>query len=345
MKKIRLGVIGADSGIAKEYHLPALAKCEGVVFETACDINLEGLEVIKKQYGFNKITTDYKEILSDPEIDAVVILTKVDLHAEMSIAAAKAKKDIFMQKAIGLSLEEAQEIIDTAREEGVKLTISFMHRYFDESIKAHDIIQEGTLGDLQFVRMRNSVKNPESVIASYGGCIMDIGSHGMDLIRYLFGQEVKRVKSMFHQGSGIGTSGWNSNLNGDELFAFLLYELEDGTKVIHEILWSHIAKTDRFEVEISGRRGSLLVRNTLTGAKLHLGIAENGVENGIEWSSPEVEESFFGQYQHQLFIDDLRFGKNESATGEDGFAPLAILEAARRSMESGNWEEPFKVKK
>lgn len=336
-------MIGADSGIAKEYHLPALMQCKGVELHTACDIDLERLINVKETYGFSKITTNYKDILSDPEIDAVVILTKVTLHAEMSVAAAKAKKHIFMQKAIGLSLEEAKEIIETARDEGVKLTISYMHRYFDECVKAHEIISQNTLGDLQFVRMRNSVKNPEFNVASYGGCVMDIGGHGMDLVRFLFGKEIRRVKSLFHQGEGIGATGWTSDLNGNELFAFLLYELEDNTKVVHEILWSHIAKTDRFEVEVSGRRGSLLIRNPLVGSKLHLGIAENGVENGIEWINPEIDDSFFGKNQHQVFIDDLLYGQNNSLTGEDGFAHLSILEAARRSMESGNWEEPYKV--
>jgi len=81
MQKVKLGVIGASSKIALEYHLPALARCDGVVLESACDLNLDRLNEVKSQFGFNKITTDYADILADAEIDAVVILTKVDMPA------------------------------------------------------------------------------------------------------------------------------------------------------------------------------------------------------------------------------------------------------------------------
>lgn len=344
MHKIKLGVIGASSKIALEYHLPALARCDGIILESACDLNIDRLNEVKSQFGFNKITTDYSELLADDEIDAVAILTKVDLHAEIAIAAAKAKKHIFMQKAISRSLDEAQAIIDAARENGIKLTISYMHRYFDECRKAAEIIKDNTLGDIQYARMRNSAKNSEISAKSYGGSIMDIGGHGIDLVRSLFKQEIINVKTLFNDGEKMGESGWFSNLNGDEIYAVLLYELENHTKVIHEIVWSHISKSNRFEVEIFGRKGSLYIRNPFIDNKLLLGIAENGVENGIVWSMPEHEETFFGQYQHQLFIDDLRFGREDSLTGEDGFKALSIVEAARRSIESEQWETPLSVK-
>jgi len=345
MQRIRLGVIGASSKIALEYHLPALSRCEGVVLETACDLNLEKLNDVKATYGFSKVTTDYHDVLADDEIDAVVILTKVDMHADVSIAAAKAKKHIFMQKAISRSLEEAQSILDAVNENGIKMTISYMHRYFDECRKAAEIIQNETLGEIQYVRMRNSAKNSELSAESYGGCIMDIGGHGIDLIRSLFKKDIVKVKTLFNDGKKQGASGWSLNLNGDEVLAVLLYELEDRTKVIHEIVWSHISKSNRFEVEISGRKGSLYIRNPFIDSKLLLGQAENGVENGIVWSTPEHEDTFFGKYHHQLFIDDLRFGRHDSLTGEDGFVALSIVEAARRSMVSDQWEEPLKLNK
>lgn len=344
MEKVRLGVIGAASMIAREYHLPALSKCEGVEFEMACDLNLERLKEVKEQYGFNKVTDNYKDVLADPDVDAVVILTKIDTHAEISMAAAKAKKQIFMQKAISYSLEEAQRIIDTVKESGVQMTISYMHRYFDECRKAAEIIQSGELGEIQYVRMRNSTKNAENIAASYGGCIMDIGGHGIDLIRSLFHKDIVKVKTLYSEEKSINTGGWSANLNGDETVALLMYELEGGAQVIHEILWSHVSKTDRFEVEVTGRKGSLYIRNPFMEEKLCLGIAEQGVEHGITWSSPETEHTFFGQRHHQLFVDDVRFGTHYSLTAEDGFDVLGVVEAARRSMESGDWETPVKYK-
>lgn len=94
MRKIRMGVIGCGSRIAQEYHFPALKQVEGVVWKYACDTQLELARKIAKQYGFEKATDNYREVLADQDVDMVVILTRVDMHAQLAIEAAKAGKHI-----------------------------------------------------------------------------------------------------------------------------------------------------------------------------------------------------------------------------------------------------------
>ena len=169
--------------------------------------------------------------------------------------------------------------------------------------------------------------------------MMDIGGHGIDLIRALTGKNIVKVLSISKMGGEAGAYGWNGNLNGDELFAVQAYELEDGIKAVHEIFWSQVSKTERFDVEIYGRRGSLFIRNPFETKELLLGRARGEAGKGIDWEYPEYEKTFFGLYHHQLFIDDLRSGGHQSLSCADGFAAIAVIEAARRSMATGKWEE------
>jgi predicted dehydrogenase len=341
MDKINVAVIGCGA-IANHYHLPALQLCEGAVLQIVCDIIPERAEKARADYGFKKACTDYREVLADSNIDAVFILTKIDSHAEIAIAAANAKKNIFMQKAIGYSLAEARKIMDVVEKNKIHMAMSFMHRYFDESLKATEIIKSNVLGELQNLRVRNATKNPESTAASYGGCMMDIGGHGIDLIRALTGMNIIRVLSLSKMGGETGGYGWDANLNGDELFAVQSYELENGLKATHEIFWSQVSKTTRFDAEVYGRKGVLYIRNPFIDKELLLGVARGESFNGIDWEFPEYEKTSFGVYHHQLFIDDLRYGTRNSLSCTDGFSAIAVIEAARRSMATGKWEDVYK---
>ena len=91
MKKIRFGVIGCGS-IANEYHLPALRRVEGAQLVWACDLIEERAQKAKDDFGFEKYTLDYHDILNDSSIDAVCIFTKIEMHATLCIEAAAAGK-------------------------------------------------------------------------------------------------------------------------------------------------------------------------------------------------------------------------------------------------------------
>ena len=168
---------------------------------------------------------------------------------------------------------------------------------------------------------------------------MDIGGHGIDLIRSLTGKNIVRVLSLGKMSGEAGSYGWEGNLNGDELYAVQSYELESGLRVIHEIFWSQVSMTSRFEAEIYGRKGTLYIRNPFIGKDLYLGLSQGEANKGVDWKSPEYEKTSFGVYHHQLFIDDLRNGTSNSLGCADGFAAIAVIEAARRSMATGKWED------
>lgn len=257
MKKIRFGVIGCGS-IANEYHLPALRRVEGAQLVWACDLIEERAQKAKDDFGFEKYTLDYHDILNDSSIDAVCIFTKIEMHATLCIEAAAAGKHIFSQKPFAYNIEEGRKIIRAVDEAGVKLTPSFMHSYMDGSIAARRIVEEGKIGEIRHIRMRNATKNPFDSAPGYGGCMMDIGCHGMDLIHTVAGSSIEEVFALHlspRDEKRREEFGERANLNGVENTAILNYRLASGATVFHEVFWTQVAQTNRFEMEIYGAKG------------------------------------------------------------------------------------------
>lgn len=359
MRQIRLGVIGCG-GIANNYHLPALVKIKEAKLVYACDIIPERAEKTREKFGFEKSTLNYREILSDPTIDAVCIFTKIEMHAILAIAAAKAKKHIFMQKPFAYSIAEGRTIIRAVEESGVKFTPSFMHSYINYSRAAKKIIDDGLIGDIYYIRHRNAIKNPHETAPSYGGCMMDIGVHGMDLICTLASSNVKSVFAHHIHPlpeNPAASYGENALLDGIDYEALLQYELENGVKVNHDIFWGQISKPCRFETEIYGTKGAIYMAAP-TGANPEAYGAGSQVSpvqyisrpdgswRGItmeDFISCPVEDDFFGYVHHKTFIDDLLNGTNNSKNARNGFVPLQIVEAARRSIQSGRREQVLGV--
>ncbi len=341
MKKIRFGVIGCGS-IANEYHLPALQRVEGAQLVWACDLIEERARKAKEDYGFEKYTLDYHEILQDESIDAVCIFTKIEMHATLCIETAAAGKHIFSQKPFAYSIEEGRRIIQAVERAGVKLTPSFMHSYMDGSIAARKLVQEGKIGEIRHIRMRNATKNPFDTAPSYGGCMMDIGCHGMDLIHTIAGSPIEEVFALHlspRAEDGQEEFGEHANLNGAENTAILNYRLANGATVFHEIFWTQVALTNRFEMEIYGTKGVIYLYNPHRSDMVYYGWNLDGhPRKDIHWQAAAVDPQFFGYIHHKTFVDDLLNGTDNSKKPRDAFVPLQVVEAARRSYHSGRIE-------
>lgn len=341
MKQVRFGVIGCGK-IANEYHLPALMRVEGAQLVWACDLIEERAVGAMKDFGFEKYTLDYHDILADPSVDAVCIFTKIEMHAILCKEAARAGKHIFSQKPFAYNIEEGREIIRTVEECGVKLTPSFMHSYMDGSLVARQLVEQGVIGDIRHIRMRNATKNPFDSAPGYGGCMMDIGCHGMDLVHTVSGGNIQQVFALHISPDDQAQNrsyGENANLNGVENTAILNYRLDSGTTVYHEIFWTQVACTKRFEMEIYGTKGSIYLYNPhRSDIVYYVWNADGDPRKEVAWQAAPVEQHFFGYLHHKTFVDDLLHGTHNSKTARDAFVPLQVVEAARRSIASGKIE-------
>lgn len=169
---------------------------------------------------------------------------------------------------------------------------------------------------------------------------MDIGAHGIDLIRSLTGQEIIEVCARFDEGDGqpAHTEGIlqpqaERVLLGKEISAWMHYELSAGTVVSHEVQWLQTG-TSRFEAQIYGTEGTIFLRAPRTGADLAF---ISNANPGDEWIMPELPGRPAGQAQHETLVRSILTGDNSAQTGHDGMAVLRVCEAARRSAESRRW--------
>jgi 1,5-anhydro-D-fructose reductase (1,5-anhydro-D-mannitol-forming) len=157
-----------------------------------------------------KLGVDFEEdlnsLLKREDVEAVVVDTPTSMHPEVMIAAAKAGKHIFTEKAMALTKKECENIAKAVKEAGVKFCISFPGRTVPQHLYAKQVIEEGLLGDVTLLRIRNghdgSLRNwlPEywyDETKAGGGAMMDLGCHPMYLASWILGKP-SRITSMFN---------------------------------------------------------------------------------------------------------------------------------------------------
>ncbi len=177
---VRYACVGCG-GIANNYHLPALARIAEAEFVIACDIDEERARESAAKFGAPDAVTDYEQVIARDDIDLVCTFTKVDTHAEIAIATAHAGKHVFVQKPFARSVAEGREMARAAEEFGVEIVPAFMHRYFDESLLAAELVRDGAIGDVEFMRQRNCTRNPPETAPSYGGAQVDMPTFSMPM--------------------------------------------------------------------------------------------------------------------------------------------------------------------
>ena len=143
MDKLRAGVIGCGAICVNHFH--ALEKTENAALSAVCDIDPDKLDKAVREQGV-KGYLDWRELIAQPDIDAVHVCVPHYLHAEISVAALKAGKHVLCEKPLGMTLREAEAMVRTARETGRTLTVCFQNRFNGASLRMKELIGSGALG-------------------------------------------------------------------------------------------------------------------------------------------------------------------------------------------------------
>jgi predicted dehydrogenase len=326
MERLRVGVIGCGY-IAGFYHVPALSKLPQVELAAAVDVREESAHQLAQQYHIRDVYTDYRRVMERDDIQAVVILTKSPTHHAMVLAAAQTGKHILMQKPFAANLAEAQTMIEAVTKAGIKLVTSFQHRYFPESLRAKEYLESDAIGRLRFIRQIHH--QPE---------LMDVGPHGIDLIRHFSGQRIIRVNALMDVYWGEPRYEPYSGMGEKELasgkFSLMEYVLEHGALANHH-LGLEIAGYEKSSTELCGEEGVIILRHPLARGRLAIRSPHVPQSHG-EWYYPELEpEESGGVVHHRLFVEDVLNGTWRSASLEDGLAGLKVHAAAHESAQRG----------
>jgi predicted dehydrogenase len=151
-EKIKFALVGC--GRISDLHARAYEGSEDAEIFAVCDVNEERVQKRKEEWGATKAYTDYEKLLKDQDVQAVELLLPHNLHKEMVVAAAQAKKHVSVQKPMATSVPEARAMIAAAKENGVLFKVFENFIFYPPFVKARDLIGEGAIGDLITVRMR-----------------------------------------------------------------------------------------------------------------------------------------------------------------------------------------------
>ncbi|MBI3972586.1 MAG: Gfo/Idh/MocA family oxidoreductase [Chloroflexi bacterium] len=343
METIGIGVVGAGR-IAVGYHLPALAAVKGARLVGVADVAPGRAEEIARRFGFEHALTDYRRLLERPDVHAICLLTQYETHREVILAAADAGKHVFTQKPLTGSAAEGEEIVRAVRRAGIRLVTSFMHNYFPETRVVKRLLGDGAIGRLQFLRQRNATHNSYARAVELRGATWDIGPHGIGMIQHLTGARIVRVQAMMDVFNKPPAERDVNDGRPVDTLAVMNYTLSDGRLVNHEVQWTAEAGTLAWNTELFGECGGILLRPH-TGEGL-VALSQRPPDSEVwagrgerrsRWEHLPVEpEQPRGLFHHQLFVDDVRFDRYESASPEDGLATLRVLEAAYRSAAEGS---------
>lgn len=341
MKKdiVKIGVIGCGA-IAQQYHMPALKSLPDCEVAAVCDWIPERAQAAAAYFGLPQARafTQDEALLALEEIQGVLILTPNYNHCEVTQLAASFHKHVFVTKPMGRTLEECHRMMKACEENGVQLFVSFMHRYLLGIAQTRRLIQDNTIGKIEMVRILNAPGATSTVSKWFydkknvgGGCVIDLGVHGIDLVRYLIG-EIDEVTfaNMGRFRDVIFTDGEYVHPNNED-HALAVYKTQSGVTVSQMISWHHWSNADRFSMEIFGEKGSIFLRDPM-------GIVNVcKVEPGkpATWVSLQIPYEKLGVEQHESFLEMIRTGAKANPGGAEGLACIRVVRAIYQAIETG----------
>jgi predicted dehydrogenase len=194
-----VGIVGAG-GIARHYHIPNYTRCENVEVVAVCDVSAAALELVKREHGVAHTCSDYRDLLSVPDLDLVSICTSNDMHHPVAMAAIERGLDVYCEKPLALTHAQAAEMYAAAKDKGLKTGVNFSHRRTPASRFAKEIIDSGALGDIHHVSALYAAGGSgyadhpgtwrnQAEKAGFGG-LGDMGSHIMDMVLWWLDTDV-----------------------------------------------------------------------------------------------------------------------------------------------------------
>lgn len=188
-RKVNLAVIG--TGRMGSVHVRNIVRqIPEANLVAVCDIRLEVAQVVADECGIQRVVRDYHDLLSDKDIEAILIATSTPTHAFIMKDVASAGKHIFCEKPLALDLKEIDEALAEVKKAGVKLQVGF-NRRFDKSFqKVHDIVASGEIGRPCILRITD--RDPDfpamEFMRASGGIFLDLAIHDFDMVRYQVGE-------------------------------------------------------------------------------------------------------------------------------------------------------------
>ena len=249
MSLLRWGIL-STANIATEKVIPGILKADRCEVAAIASRNPEQARRVADRLGIERAYGSYQALLADPDVDAVYIPLPNHLHAEWTVAAARAGKHILCEKPLAMTAAEAEEMVRVCQAEGVQLMEAFMYRLHPSWIAVRELIASGRIGRLMAVQswfsyFNDDLSNIRNIREFGGGALYDIGCYSVNLSRMLFDGEPTRIAASVNRDP----------LTGVDILTSAILEFEAG---VATFTCSTRTETDQ-QVHVYGTDGRISV--------------------------------------------------------------------------------------
>ncbi|HXJ67257.1 MAG TPA: Gfo/Idh/MocA family oxidoreductase [Actinomycetota bacterium] len=382
-KTIGIGLIGV--GWMGEVHSRAYVRCRqhfpdcaGVArLVVAADESADRARRAADVLGYESSTTDWRDVLADPSVEAVSITSPNFLHREMALAATLAGKAIWVEKPVGVSPAETAEVAAAAARAGVISTVGLNYRQVPAVRHARDLIAGGALGEVNHFRFQflaSYASNPNGALSwrfsrdqAGAGIIADLGSHAFDMVQMLLGPiaRVWATSAILIPRRPVVAAGTGTHFTvveqpselGDvenEDWCAATVELASGLRGTVELSRVMVGAYARYAFEVNGTAGAVQW-NFERMNELQRFMKDAAGDDGLARVSSGPQHPGFAEFQPgqglpmgyddlkvmeaNTFLQSVAEGVQRAPGLHDMLATAEVLDAVARSAKSGTWED------
>jgi len=320
---VRIGLLGAGRiGTLHGRHLAT--RVPGASLEAIADVHAPAAHALGNELSLTKVYDDPRRVLDDPAVDAVVICTSTDTHADLIEAAAGAGKHVFCEKPIDRDLARIDAALRAVAAAGVRFQVGFNRRFDPGFARAKELLTAGRVGQAHLLRItsRDPQPPPLEYLRVSGGLFFDMTIHDFDMARFLLGD----VRAVYAVGAvlvdpRIGEA-------GDIDTALTTLHFESGALGAIDNSRRAVYGYDQ-RVEIFGSEGVIVVGNK---------VADDVVVSDSQGTHAALPVFFFMERytdaylaEMSAFVEAVREDREPPLTGQDGREPVVMAHAAERS--------------
>ncbi|MGB7743042.1 MAG: inositol 2-dehydrogenase, partial [Terracidiphilus sp.] len=291
------------------------------------DINREAAEALAARCSIPRVVSSADDILGDKAIDAVLICTSTDTHADLIVRAARAGKHIFCEKPIALELDKIDTALAAAKAAGVQLQVGFNRRFDSNFLRVRQAVANGEIGkpSLMHIISRDPAPPPMAFVRTSGGIFRDMMIHDFDMARYLMGEEVEEI---YAAGGVLVEPAFKAENDLDS--ALVVLHFKSGAIGTIDNSRKAVFGYDQ-RVEILGSKGKIASENRFPNEVVVSGEKSVYTDLPLNFFMQRYTESF--ALELQLFVQAVLEGKPTPVTGDDARVPVVMALAARKSYD------------
>jgi predicted dehydrogenase len=325
MNRLRFGVLGVSGHFIKRIALP-LMKSEKTKIYGIASRNIEKAQQTAETYGISKAYGSYEDLIADPNIDAVFIPLPNHMHKEWIFKCLDAGKHVLCEKPLAMNTDEVMEIIDYAKDSGLKVMEAFMIRSHPKWKKAKTLVENRYIGDVTQIHTVFSYNNQDPAnirnIKDFGGgALYDIGCYAINTARFILGKAPTRVVSLITEHPEFKT-----DMTTSAILDF------DGVRTLFTV---STASFPQQEVKIFGTEGTITVTipfNDVSEIPGKILFENNDTTKVIDFEPTNQYRLMFEE-----FADSIRTNSPVPISLSDSLENMKTIDAVFKSAKTGTW--------